>query len=37
MARFTGKKAKETPALNMGSMSDIISCSCLLHDHHHDA
>ena len=24
MARFTGKKAKETPALNMGSMSDII-------------
>lgn len=24
MARFTGKKAKETPGLNMGSMSDII-------------
>ena len=24
MARFTGNKAKETPALNMGSMSDII-------------
>ena len=24
MARFTGKKSKETPALNMGSMSDII-------------
>ena len=24
MTRFTGKKAKETPALNMGSMSDII-------------
>ncbi|MBQ4376919.1 MAG: biopolymer transporter ExbD [Bacteroidales bacterium] len=24
MARFTGKKPKETPALNMGSMSDII-------------
>ena len=24
MARFTGKKKKETPALNMGSMSDII-------------
>ncbi len=24
MARFTGKKPKETPGLNMGSMSDII-------------
>ncbi|MBQ6047006.1 MAG: biopolymer transporter ExbD [Bacteroidales bacterium] len=24
MARFTGKKVKETPGLNMGSMSDII-------------
>ena len=24
MARFTGKKAKDTPGLNMGSMSDII-------------
>lgn len=24
MAKFTGKKPKETPALNMGSMSDII-------------
>lgn len=24
MARFTGKKAKETPGLNMGSMSDIV-------------
>ena len=24
MARFAGKKSKETPALNMGSMSDII-------------
>ena len=24
MAKFTGKKAKETPGLNMGSMSDII-------------
>ena len=24
MARFTGKKKKETPGLNMGSMSDII-------------
>ena len=24
MARFTGKKAKETPGLNMGSMSDIL-------------
>ena len=24
MARFTGKKAKSTPELNMGSMSDII-------------
>lgn len=24
MARFTGRKAKETPGLNMGSMSDII-------------
>lgn len=24
MARFTGNKAKETPGLNMGSMSDII-------------
>lgn len=24
MARFAGKKAKETPGLNMGSMSDII-------------
>lgn len=24
MAKFTGKKKKETPALNMGSMSDII-------------
>lgn|SRR5574344_500308 len=24
MARFTGKKQKETPELNMGSMSDII-------------
>lgn len=24
MARFTGKNKKETPALNMGSMSDII-------------
>ncbi len=24
MARFTGKKAKETPELSMGSMSDII-------------
>lgn len=24
MAKFTGKKAKEVPALNMGSMSDII-------------
>jgi biopolymer transport protein ExbD len=24
MARFTGKKEKETPGLNMGSMSDII-------------
>ena len=24
MAKFTGKKKKETPGLNMGSMSDII-------------